>query len=143
MKFQFLIGSLKSVCLQGWLWKENWFQFLIGSLKSLILGKIKTPTKKVSIPYRQSKISQADRQREENCRVSIPYRQSKITNAQIQNLAVDTAFQFLIGSLKSCLSITCPDFNAGVSIPYRQSKILSSICTACITSSCFNSLQVV
>ena len=78
MKFQFLIGTLKTVA-EGDLWEVGWaFQFLIGTLKTWS-GRDSTHCGR---------------------RVSIPDRYSKNGNYQLGRGYV-MAFQFLIGTLKT------------------------------------------
>ena len=122
-RFQFLIGSLKTLRLTKNLCWTSLFQFLIGSLKTGGNGACYITYWKVSIPHRQSKncscivllptvfiVSIPHRQSKNVPRkfsirlpnwVSIPHRQSKNVDYYQYACSLFRMFQFLIGSLKT------------------------------------------
>ena|GEM_PF-855576 len=97
------------------------FQFLIGSLKTLCCACFRHRRQGVSIPHRQSKNDLHTGYSGCHEIVSIPHRQSKNV-LTLFRCRLGKKFQFLIGSLKTQTSRHRPRHRRIVSIPHRQSK---------------------
>ena len=119
--FQFLIGTLKTEELRRHTNARGGFQFLIGTLKTAFKPDILSRGITVSIPDRYSKNFASLGHPLPGCHVSIPDRYSKNSSIPTK-AAVASAFQFLIGTLKTSVLTARQNLPMLVSIPDRYSK---------------------